>query len=88
MDLIQPDNQAQERGEYVVLARKYRPRDFSTMVGQDALVRTLRNAFDTGRLAHAFLLSGVRGVGKTTSARIVARALNCQEDGRTSGSAP
>jgi len=57
------------------------------MVGQDALVRTLRNAFETGRLAHAFLLSGVRGVGKTTTARIVARALNCQEDGRTSPAA-
>ena len=70
-----------------VLARKYRPRDFSTLIGQEALVRTLRNAFETGRLAHAFLLSGVRGVGKTTTARIVARALNCQEDGRTSPAA-
>ena len=87
MDLSPPDSQAQDHGEYVVLARKYRPRDFSTMVGQDALVRTLRNAFETGRLAHAFLLSGVRGVGKTTTARIVARALNCQEDGRTTPAA-
>ena len=86
-----PSNQTSlidgEAGEYLVLARKYRPRDFSTLIGQDALVRTLRNAFETGRLAHAFLLSGVRGVGKTTTARIVARALNCQEDGRTSPAA-
>ena len=87
MDLSNPVQQAQANDEYVVLARKYRPRDFSTMVGQDALVRTLRNAFETGRLAHAFLLSGVRGVGKTTTARIVARALNCQEDGRTTPAA-
>ncbi|WP_236571669.1 DNA polymerase III subunit gamma/tau [Rhodovarius lipocyclicus] len=62
---------------YRVLARKYRPRDFSELVGQDALVRTLRNAFATGRVAHAFMLTGVRGVGKTTTARIIARALNC-----------
>ena len=87
MDLSNPVQQAQANDEYVVLARKYRPRDFSTMVGQDALVRTLRNAFESGRLAHAFLLSGVRGVGKTTTARIVARALNCQEDGRTTPAA-
>ncbi|MDG1415273.1 MAG: DNA polymerase III subunit gamma/tau, partial [Alphaproteobacteria bacterium] len=87
MDLLPPDTKAQESGEYVVLARKYRPRDFSTMIGQEALVRTLRNAFETGRLAHAFLLAGVRGVGKTTTARIVARALNCQEDGRTTPAA-
>lgn len=87
MDLLPPDTKAQENGEYVVLARKYRPRDFSTMIGQEALVRTLRNAFETGRLAHAFLLAGVRGVGKTTTARIVARALNCQEDGRTTPAA-
>ncbi|MGB0481515.1 MAG: DNA polymerase III subunit gamma/tau, partial [Alphaproteobacteria bacterium] len=88
---MDPSNQTSlidgEAGEYLVLARKYRPRDFSTLIGQDALVRTLRNAFETGRLAHAFLLSGVRGVGKTTTARIVARALNCQEDGRTSPAA-
>ena len=51
MDLLPPDTKAQESGEYVVLARKYRPRDFSTMIGQEALVRTLRNAFETGRLA-------------------------------------
>ena len=63
--------------EYQVLARKYRPTDFSNLIGQDAMVRTLKNAFESGRLAHAFILTGVRGVGKTTSARIIARALNC-----------
>src|SRR5690348_757819 len=62
---------------YRVLARKYRPSDFTGLVGQEALVRTLRNAFASGRIAHAFMLTGVRGVGKTTTARIIARALNC-----------
>lgn len=62
---------------YRVLARKYRPVDFTTLVGQEAMVRTLRNAIATGRIAHAFMLTGVRGVGKTTTARIIARALNC-----------
>ena len=75
-----PDAQAEE---YRVLARKYRPTDFSTLIGQDALVRTLTNAIQSGRLAHAFMLTGVRGVGKTTTARIIARALNCiGADGR------
>ena len=62
---------------YRVLARKYRPSDFTGLIGQEALVRTLRNAFASGRIAHAFMLTGVRGVGKTTTARIIARALNC-----------
>ncbi|MCX7281871.1 MAG: DNA polymerase III subunit gamma/tau [Alphaproteobacteria bacterium] len=62
---------------YRVLARKYRPTDFTGLIGQEALVRTLSNACATGRLAHAFMLTGVRGVGKTTTARIIARALNC-----------
>jgi DNA polymerase-3 subunit gamma/tau len=62
---------------YRVLARKYRPQDFTGLIGQDALVRTLKNAFATGRIAHGFMLTGVRGVGKTTTARIIARALNC-----------
>src|SRR4030081_3049203 len=62
---------------YRVLARKYRPVDFTTLVGQEAMVRTLRNAIATGRIAHAFMLTGVRGGGKTTPARIIARALNC-----------
>ena len=64
-------------GAYRVLARKYRPTKFSQLIGQDALVRTLTNAFTTGRLAHAWMMTGVRGVGKTTTARIIARALNC-----------
>ena len=62
---------------YRVLARSYRPSSFDTLIGQDAMVRTLTNAFESGRLAHAFVLTGVRGVGKTTTARIIARALNC-----------
>ena len=62
---------------YRVLARKYRPSTFAELIGQDAMVRTLANAISTGRIAHAFILTGVRGVGKTTTARIIARALNC-----------
>ena len=62
---------------YRVLARKYRPKDFTGLIGQDALVKTLSNAFASGRIAHAFMLTGVRGVGKTTTARIIARGLNC-----------
>jgi DNA polymerase-3 subunit gamma/tau len=64
------------RKSYLVLARKYRPQNFDALVGQEALVRTLRNAIDSGRIAHAYILTGVRGVGKTTTARIIARALN------------
>jgi DNA polymerase III subunit gamma/tau len=62
---------------YRVLARKYRPSDFTSLIGQEAMVQTLSNAIASGRLAHAFILTGVRGVGKTTTARIIARALNC-----------
>jgi len=62
---------------YRVLARKYRPTNFADLIGQETMVRTLRNAFSLGRVAHAFMLTGVRGVGKTTTARIIARALNC-----------
>ena len=62
---------------YRVLARKYRPETFSTLIGQDALVRTLSNALSLGRLAHAFVLTGVRGVGKTSTARLLAKGLNC-----------
>ena len=62
---------------YRVLARKYRPVRFDDMIGQEVMVRTLRNALAVGRVAHAFMLTGVRGVGKTTTARIIARALNC-----------
>ena len=75
-----PDTEDQTAaGEYRVLARKYRPQNFAELKGQDALVRTLTNAIETGRIAHAFMLTGVRGVGKTTTARIIARALNCVE---------
>ncbi|MBI3507847.1 MAG: DNA polymerase III subunit gamma/tau [Proteobacteria bacterium] len=66
-----------ETAPYQVLARKYRPARLSDLVGQEALVKTLASAIETGRIAHAFMLTGVRGVGKTTTARIVARALNC-----------
>ncbi len=62
---------------YRVLARKYRPERFSELIGQEALVRTLENALSLGRLAHAFVLTGVRGVGKTSTARLLARGLNC-----------
>ncbi len=62
---------------YRVLARKYRPLTFSDLVGQDVLVRTLRNSFNSNRVAHAFILTGVRGVGKTTAARLIAKGLNC-----------
>jgi DNA polymerase-3 subunit gamma/tau len=65
---------------YLVLARKYRPQDFSTLIGQDAMVRTLGNAFAQNRIHHAFILTGVRGVGKTTTARILARAFNYEDD--------
>jgi DNA polymerase-3 subunit gamma/tau len=62
---------------YLVLARKYRPQTFEDLVGQDHVARTLANAIATGRVAHAFLFTGVRGVGKTTSARLLAKCLNC-----------
>jgi len=71
--MTEPDKNA----PYLVLARKHRPASFAGLIGQDAMVRTLKNAIATGRLAHAFILTGVRGVGKTTTARIIARALNC-----------
>ncbi len=67
---------AADGAAYTVLARKYRPRTFEDLIGQEAMVRTLTNAFATGRIAHAFMLTGVRGVGKTTTARLLARALN------------
>ncbi|MDZ4371484.1 MAG: DNA polymerase III subunit gamma/tau [Phenylobacterium sp.] len=71
---------AEESAAYTVIARKYRPRTFDDLYGQEAMVRTLRNAFATGRIAHAFMLTGVRGVGKTTTARLLARALNYETD--------
>ena len=66
-----------EQEKYVVLARKYRPQNFNELLGQDALVQTLSNAIKNNRLHHAYILTGIRGVGKTTTARIIAKALNC-----------
>ncbi|MCV0429504.1 MAG: DNA polymerase III subunit gamma/tau [Roseibium sp.] len=68
-------------GAYRVLARKYRPKTFEDLVGQEPMVQTLENAFDTGRIAQAWMLTGVRGVGKTTTARILARGLNYEVPG-------
>ena len=68
---------ASESSEYKVLARKYRPKTFDALIGQDVMVRTLKNAIRSKRLAHAFILTGVRGVGKTTTARLLASTLNC-----------
>src|SRR3977135_2232852 len=66
---------------YVVLARKYRPSSFEGLIGQDAMVTTLKNAFATDRIAPGYMLPGGRGVGKTTTARILSRALNYERDG-------
>jgi len=74
------DNQIAVQKSYQVLARKYRPQNFDDLIGQEAMVQTLTNAFESGRIAHAFMLTGVRGVGKTTTARILARALNYAAD--------
>jgi DNA polymerase-3 subunit gamma/tau len=72
-----------ENTPYRVLARKYRPQNFDELIGQEALVRTLKNAIESGRIAHAYMLTGVRGVGKTTTARIIAKALNYKgKDGK------
>jgi len=67
----------EKENQYVVLARKYRPQNFEDLLGQDALVQTLTNAIQNNRLHHAYILTGIRGVGKTTTARLIARALNC-----------
>lgn len=64
-------------GTYTVLARKYRPATFADLIGQDAMVRTLKNAFEADRIAQAFILTGIRGTGKTTTARIIAKGMNC-----------
>lgn len=76
LDLPEADADA----SYQVLARKYRPDTFEDLIGQEAMVRTLTNAFAAGRIAHAYMLTGVRGVGKTTTARLIARALNYATD--------
>ena len=68
--------------EYKVLSRKYRPKKLKEVIGQDFTVRTLTNAFDKAKLAHAFLFTGIRGVGKTTIARIIAMGLNCETENK------
>lgn len=71
-------------GNYTVLARKYRSQDFASLIGQDVLVKTLTTAINTGRIAHAYIFTGIRGTGKTSTARILAKALNClSSDGAT-----
>ena len=75
-ELFDDATAGKRRDAYQVLARKYRPQSFDDLIGHEAMVRTLRNAFAAGRIAHAYVLTGVRGVGKTTTARILARALN------------
>src|SRR5215207_5503700 len=77
LDLPEVPQPSAGASPYRVLARKYRPQNFSELIGQDAMVQTLANAIARGRIAHAFLLTGVRGVGKTSTARLVAKALNC-----------
>jgi DNA polymerase III subunit gamma/tau len=77
-DLGEPPQPVATATPYRVLARKYRPQRFSELIGQDAMVTTLGNAIKRDRLAHAFLLTGVRGVGKTSTARLIAKALNCE----------
>jgi len=69
---------------YLVLARKWRPQRFEDLLGQGHVAKTLSNAIRSGRVAHAFLFSGVRGVGKTSAARILAKALTCRKDLRRS----
>src|SRR3974390_3865966 len=73
---------APEGTSYCVLARKYRPADFNDLIGQDAMVRTISNAFESKRIPQAWILTGVRGVGKTTTARILTRALNYELPGK------
>ena len=77
LDLPEEPAKPTAASPYRVLARKYRPQTFAELIGQDAMVQTLANAIERGRIAHAFLLTGVRGVGKTSTARLIAKALNC-----------
>src|SRR4029453_10234575 len=77
LDLPEQPERPADEAHYRVLARKYRPQTFAELIGQDAMVKTLGNAIERSRIAHAFLLTGVRGVGKTSTARLVPKALNC-----------
>src|SRR5438132_2655263 len=85
LDLPETAPPAASASPYRVLARKYRPQTFAELIGQDAMVQTLANAIARGRVAHAFLLTGVRGVGKTSTARLIAKALNCVGPDRQGG---
>ncbi len=80
-DGVESSGSTEPAKPYVVLARKYRPATFDDLIGQSAMVTTLRNAFASGRIAQGYMLTGVRGVGKTTTARILARALNYEAPG-------
>ena len=83
-DAVNPESQG--NSGYRVLARKYRPSNFDDLIGQEAMVRTISNSFEAGRVPQAWILTGVRGVGKTTTARILARALNYElPDGSVKG---
>ncbi|MGB1208264.1 MAG: DNA polymerase III subunit gamma/tau, partial [Paracoccaceae bacterium] len=84
MSALPPDSTS-DSPAYQVLARKYRPETFADLVGQDAMVRTLRNAFAADRIAQAFVMTGIRGTGKTTTARIIAKGMNCIGPDGTSG---
>src|SRR5580765_5585084 len=77
LDLPEQPPKPAAASPYRVLARKYRPQTYAELIGQDAMVTTLANAIERGRIAHAFLLTGVRGVGKTSTARLIAKSLNC-----------
>ena len=85
LDLPEEPAKPAAASPYRVLARKYRPQTFAELIGQDAMVQTLANAIERGRIAHAFLLTGVRGVGKTSTARLIAKALNCIGPGGQGG---
>ena len=74
------DEKSSFKNSYKVLARKYRPQNFEDLMGQEIMVQTLKNAFKTNRIAHAYILTGVRGIGKTTTARLLARSLNYETD--------
>src|SRR5437588_13088527 len=74
-----PEKELAQQEAYTVLARRYRPQQFADLVGQEPVARALTNALEGGRVAHAYLFTGARGVGKTSCARILAKALNCEK---------